>query len=173
MNRKQVVQRQILAGVIIVVIAVIVLAVHGYLASFIYQVPVGKLTEATLGGSDGTLPTWKDPARLAALRAALPRYEWGPGFIPYEHSHAAYSLAVRDDRGRQIVFQLPVGYDALVGVGSPTLATPNSWQMPRLLARLAQYGLADMAAQKINAPGLQGQLEYWRSTFGPQGGQGG
>lgn len=168
MTRRQVTLIQITVAVVVAVALAVAVLVRAYLTSFSYQVRLGTLVEATLVSSDGSLPTWKDPAVLAEIRAALPRYKGGPGYVPYVHAHANIGLVLRDDRGTQITLELPVDEGALVSVAArpPRMPQGNCWPMPRLLAVVARHGLPALAAQKMEAPFLKQQMQYWQDTFG-------
>jgi hypothetical protein len=166
MNRQQIIRRQIIAGVFALVALLIVVGIHEYLLTFDYQVRLGKLTSAQVASSSGTLPPWKDSATLAAIEAALPHHRPGPGFIPYEHVHTNMDLILTDDKGKTIHMQLPVTESELVSVGPPSLTPGNSWIDPPLLVVVAQYGLAQIEADKLNNATLKAQLEYWRDSFG-------
>ena len=167
MNRQQVVRRQVLATVIVLGALLILLSIHEYMLTFAHQVPLGKLTEATLATASGTLPPCKDPAILAAIQSALPRYKPGPGMVIYEHSHMNYALVLIDDRGTQVALNLPSSESEMVSIGPrPSAPSGNEWPMPRLLPVLARYGLPAMEANKVVDPGLKSQLEFWRDNFG-------
>lgn len=167
MTRQQVARRQILAAVAIVVAILAVLGVRAYLNSFSHQIKLGKLVEATLGASDGQLPTWKDPAILAEIEAALPRYKTGPGYATHEDSHDSVVLVLVDDRRRQVALALPTSEGVLVTVNArPGVPQGNSWPAPRLLAVLAKYGLTALEANQVESPVLKSVLDSWRDTFG-------
>ncbi len=167
MNRQTVVRRQILIAVAIAAVILILLGVRAYLNSFAHQVKLGRIVEATLGASDGQLPAWKDPAILAEIEAALPRYKTGPGFAAHDHGHESIALVLVDDQGRQISFQLPTGESVLIAVDPrPGIPNGNSWPAPKLLGVLAEHGLP--ALEKVPMPSavLRYKLEQWHERFG-------
>ncbi len=170
MTRVQVLHRQILAGIVVLLTILAILGVRSFLSSFGHQVPLGTLTEATLGSSSGALPTWKDPAILAEINGALARYQVGPGFAAHEHGHASITLVLVDDQGRQVSLGLPVGESVLVTISArPGIPKGNSWPMPRLLSVLAKYALPELQAKHMDVPVLEYQLQHWRDTFGKGG----
>lgn len=171
MTRRQVTLIQIAVAVLVVAAIAVAALIRSYLTSFSYQVRLGALVEATLVSSDGGLPTWKDPAVLAEITAALPRYKGGPGYMPYTHSHASIGLVLRDDRGTQVTLELPVDEGILVSVAPrpPRMPKGNCWPMPRLLAVVARHGLPALEAHKLDLPFMKQQLQYWQQAFG--GGQ--
>ncbi len=171
MTRRQVTLIQIAIAALVLTAIVLAVLIRSYLTSFSYQVRLGTLVEATLISSDGNLPTWKDPAVLAEIRAALPRYKGGPGYLPYVHSHASIGLVLRDDRGTQVTLELPVDEGPVVSIAPrpPRMPNGNCWPMPRLLAVVARHGLSALEAQALDAPFLKQQMQYWQQAFG--GGQ--
>ena len=167
MNRQQVLHRQILIGAVVAVGLLVVLGIHFYLLSFAYQVRVGQLTEVVVASSSGGSLTWKDPATLAEIRAALPGYKPGPGTAASEHGHESLMLVLIDERGAQISLSLPVTETPEVGIDPrPRSPQGNSWSMPHLLGVLAKYGLPEMEAKGITDPLMRMQFEYWRDHFG-------
>ena len=169
MTRAQVLRRQILAALGILAGLLALLGVHGYLNTFAHRVPLGTLTEATLVSSGGGLPPWKDPALLAEIQAALPRYKAGPGYAAHEHGHESMALVLVDDRGRQVALELPAEGSMVTVDARPGVPEGNSWPMPRLLAVLAKHGLPELQARHLNAPTLEFRLQTWRDSFGKSG----
>jgi hypothetical protein len=167
MTRQQVVRRQTLVAIGIVVAILTVLGVRAYRNTFAHQIKLGKLVEATLAASDGALPTWKDPALLAEIEAALPRYKAGPGYAATEDSHETIVLVLADDKRRQVALELPQGDSPLVTIG-PRAEAPagNSWPAPRLLAILAKHGLPVLKAKQASSSVLEAVLESWQKDFG-------
>lgn len=166
MTRQQIVRRQIVIGVTVLLLALIALGIRSYLLSFAYQVPLGTLKEVALI-SRGPIVVWRDPATLEQFRAALPGYRPGPGYKGYVHAHQSLSLVLKDDQGREVVLDLPMEEGPMVSIApSPKYPRGNSWSMPELLGLLGRLGMEALEAQGIDDPTARYYLQHWRDTFG-------
>ena len=169
MTRQQVVRKQLIATGIVVVVVALVVAVNTYTRTFAYQVHLGKIVSATFSSGGPPAFVWTDPADLARIQAALPRYQPGAGYAPYTHTHQSMSLMLADDQKHAIFLALPGDDSALVLMNPrpPEYPVGNSWSMPKLLGTIGEIGMqASKAKQTAMDPTIAGAFQFWAETFG-------
>ena len=171
MTRKDVLRTQILAGVFVVVMAVLAIGINGFLRTFPHEIPLGKLVVASINTSGPSALQWDDAESLAKIQAALPKWRVGAGYPAEVHSHESLSLTLRDDKGKQVSLLLPVDESSLVVVHTnlPDYTSGDSWDMPELLGVLGTLGKEKLAKLPPSADSLgPNQIDYWVKHYANQ-----
>ncbi len=167
LTTKQLLRKRIIIGGIVLVMLLLVVAVRSYFLSFVYQVPLGKLTSATLLASGGEVATWTEAERLAQLKGVLPGLKPGFGYRYTPHAHVSYTLALQDDQGKKVGIGLPPNETAIITIRPRTRAPQgNSWSAPRLLGLLGEWAMQEIAKSETGEPQGSHQFKHWRDDFG-------
>jgi len=155
-----------MAGVTVLLVILVVIAINLYLRTFAYQVRLGKLTGAQFSVEGRPQFVLTDPKNLAQIRAALPGLRPGAGYPAYVHTHQSISLTLVDDHGSQVGLLLPVDESSEVVMHEPNdFDKGNSWEMPELLGVIGTIGMRSIAGKPNADPLAANQFRYWQEHF--------
>jgi hypothetical protein len=169
MTRQQVLRRQIIAVVVLVVVFAIIVAINFNLRTFAHTVKLGKIVEADFATGGPPSMRWRNPQWLAQIQAALPLRVVGAGYAPYIHTHQNLSVSLHDDKGKVLNLALPTDENSLVDMPSnPDFPHGDSWEAPKLLGVLGDLGVEAMKNMPPGAldPLLADQFKFWHERFG-------